>query len=226
MRVAVLGTGSVGRTLAGRLDALGHATVLGTRDPAATRAREGDDLGRWLDEHAAVELATFADAVRAADLVVTATNGAATLKALDGLDDALAGTVLLDVSNPLDFSAGFPPTLFVKDSDSLAEQIQRAHPAARVVKSLNTLTAGLMAHPDELGEPSTVFVAGDDEDAKETVRTLLASFGHTDVLDLGDLTAARGMEMWLPLWLRLYGHLGHPMFNLALQVAPDPRPRS
>lgn len=218
MRAAVLGTGSVGRTLAARLDELGHSTVLGTRDPDATRARTGEgEVGAWLGDHPGVELATFGDAARGADLVVTATSGAATLPALATVPrEALSGTVLLDVSNPLDFSAGFPPTLFVKDTDSLAEQIQRAHPGARVVKSLNTLTAALMARPEALGAPSTVFVAGNDAEAKEMVTELLTSFGHADVLDVGDLSAARGLEMWLPLWLRIYGALGTPEFNLMI----------
>ena len=107
-----------------------------------------------------------------------------------------------------------PPTLFVKDTDSLGEQIQRAFPAARVVKSLNTLTAGLMVDPASLGAESTVFVSGDDADAKATVSQLLRSFGHTDVIDLGDISTARGTEMWLPLWLRLMGALGTANFNL------------
>jgi predicted dinucleotide-binding enzyme len=121
---------------------------------------------------------------------------------------------VLDVSNPLDFSAGFPPSLFVKDTDSLAEQIQAAFPEARVVKSLNTLTAQLMVEPGLLGEATTVFVSGDDAAAKATVTELLTGFGHQDVIDLGPLETARGTEMWLPLWLRTMGALGTGMFNI------------
>ena len=206
MRIAVLGTGTVGRTLAGRFVELGHEVVMGTRDPEATRARDED--------HPAT-LATYADAAAQAELVVNATNGGATpeVLALAGADN-LAGKVLLDISNPLDFSAGFPPTLSVKDTDSLAEQVQRAHPDARVVKSLNTLSAALMVHPESLGAPSTVFVSGDDEQAKQVVTDLLREMGHQDVLDLGDLSTARGVEMWLPLWLRIMGSLGTGHFNL------------
>jgi predicted dinucleotide-binding enzyme len=207
MQVAVLGTGSVGRAIAPRLAELGHVVRLGTRDPATTRAREG-----WSDLPG-VLLVTFAEATAGADLVVHAGNGAAALDLLGQAGD-LAGTVLLDVSNPLDFSAGFPPTLTVKDTDSLAEQLQRAFPETRVVKSLNTLTAELMVHPDRLPEPTSVFVSGDDADAKRLVTDLLTELGHRDVIDLGGLETARGTEMWLPLWLRLMGALGTAEFNL------------
>jgi predicted dinucleotide-binding enzyme len=207
MHIAVLGTGMVGRTIAPRLAELGHVVRLGTRDPAATRAREG-----W-SELPGVELLTFAGATAGADLVVHAGNGASALDLLAQAGD-LAGVVLLDISNPLDFSAGFPPTLSVKDTDSLGEQVQRAFPDARVVKSLNTLTAELMAHPDRLPEPTSVFVSGDDPDAKRLVAGLLTELGHRDVIDLGGIETSRGVEMWLPLWLRLMGSLGTAEFNL------------
>ena len=207
MQVAVLGTGTVGVTLAPRLAELGHVVRLGTRDPATTRAREG-----W-SELPGVELCTFAEATTGADLVVHAGNGASALDLLAQAGD-LSGVVLLDISNPLDFSAGFPPTLSVKDTDSLGEQVQRAFPDARVVKSLNTLTAELMAHPDRLPEPTSVFVSGDDADAKRLVTGVLAELGHRDVIDLGGIETSRGVEMWLPLWLRLMGSLGTAEFNL------------
>ena len=130
--------------------------------------------------------------------------------------DNLAGKVLVDISNPLDFSAGFPPTLFVKDTDSLGEQIQRAFPEARVVKTLNTLTADLMVRPDGLPEASSVFVSGDDAEAKAVATAMLTEFGHTDVIDLGDITTARGTEMLLPVWLRLMGSLGTATFNFKI----------
>jgi 8-hydroxy-5-deazaflavin:NADPH oxidoreductase len=223
MKIAVLGTGMVGQALAGRLVELGHDVVTGTRDPQATLARtEPDGMGNppyaaWAAEHQQVRLATFADAVADAELVVNATGGAAAIPALQAAGaDALAGKVVLDISNPLDFSQGLPPTLFVKDTDSLGEQIQREFPQARVVKSLNTLTAELMVRPQSLGEASSVFVSGDDADAKATVTELLQSFGHADVIDLGDITTARGTEMLLPIWLRLMGALGTGMFNFKI----------
>jgi predicted dinucleotide-binding enzyme len=202
MKIAVLGTGMVGRTVAARLLGLGHEVAVGTRDPKGTLARtEPDGMGNppyagWAAEHEEVSLVSFADAAAGAD--------------------NLAGKVLLDISNPLDFSQGFPPTLFVKDTDSLGEQVQRAFPDARVVKTLNTLTADLMVNPKNLGEESTVFVSGDDAAAKATVTELLRSFGHTDVIDLGDISTARGAEMLMPVWLRLMGTLGTANFNIKI----------
>ncbi|NPC42866.1 NADPH-dependent F420 reductase [Nocardioides sp. zg-1230] len=223
MNIAVLGTGMVGQAIAGRLDELGHSVVIGTRDPGATLARtEPDQMGNapfsaWHAAHAGVEVATFADAAARADLVVNASSGAATLDVLEmaGADN-LAGKVVVDIANPLDFSAGFPPTLSVKDTDSLGEQVQRAFPEARVVKSLNTLTASLMVDPKALGESSTVFVSGEDAAAKATVVELLESFGHDDVIDLGGIETARGTEMLLPVWLRLMGTLGTGHFNFKI----------
>jgi 8-hydroxy-5-deazaflavin:NADPH oxidoreductase len=220
MNIAVLGTGTVGRTLAARLHELGHAVRIGTRDPAATQARtEPDGMGNppyavWAGEHPGIELVTFAEAAAGAELIVNASSGAATLDvlALAGAEH-LAGKPLLDISNPLDFAQGFPPSLFVKDTDSLAETVQRTFPDARVVKSLNTMTAALMVDPRSLGEPSSVFVSGNDAEAKAVVTGLLASMGHDDVIDLGDLSTARGAEMLMPVWLRLMGALGTARFN-------------
>jgi predicted dinucleotide-binding enzyme len=220
MNIAVLGTGTVGRTLAARLHELGHAVRIGTRDPAATRARtEPDGMGNppyavWAGEHPGIELVTFAEAAAGAELVVNASSGTATLDvlALAGAEH-LAGKPLLDISNPLDFAQGFPPSLFVKDTDSLAETVQRTFPDTRVVKSLNTMTAELMVDPRSLGEPSSVFVSGNDAEAKAAVTGLLTSMGHDDVIDLGDLSTARGAEMLLPVWLRLMGALGTARFN-------------
>ena len=223
MDIAVLGTGSVGRAIAARLDELGHHVVVGTRDPQATLARtEPDGMGNppyaaWQGEHPGIALQAFAYAAAGAEVVVNATSGGITLDvlALTGADN-LAGKVLVDIANPLDFSAGFPPTLSVKDTDSLGEQVQRTYPDARVVKTLNTLNADLMVHPASLGEPSTVFVSGDDAEAKAVVTGLLVSFGHQDVIDLGGIETARGAEMLLPVWLRLMGAFGHAKFNFKI----------
>ena len=210
MRIAVLGTGAVGRTLASAFVRLGHEVRVGTRDPAATREREDWTLD--------VPLVPFGEVAEAAGLVVNATNGQASLDALDAVGaDALAGVVLLDVANPLDFSAGFPPTLTVKDTDSLAEQIQRAYPEARVVKALNTVNAGVMVDPNRVGDGgTTMFVAGDDAEARSLVAELLRALGWRDIIEFEQLSAARGMEMWLPLWVRLMGQLGTADFNLRI----------
>ena len=212
MELAVLGTGSAGRAIAARLAELGHEVSIGTRDPDATRARA--DYGEWAGDHPQVRLATYAAAAGAAEVVLHVTNGASALDvlALAGADN-LDGKVLIDVSNPLDFSQGMPPTLFVKDTDSLAEQIQRAFPAARVVKTLNTMNNEVMVHPDLLPDPGSVFVSGDDAEAKATATELLSEFGHTDVIDLGDLATARGAEMLLPIWVRLMSVMGTARFN-------------
>ncbi len=212
MELAVLGTGSAGRAIAARLAELGHEVSIGTRDPDATRARA--DYAEWAGDHPQVRLATYAAAAGAAEVVLHVTNGASALDvlALAGADN-LDGKVLIDVSNPLDFSQGMPPTLFVKDTDSLAEQIQRAFPAARVVKTLNTMNNEVMVHPDLLPDPGSVFVSGDDAEAKATATELLSEFGHTDVIDLGDLATARGAEMLLPIWVRLMSVMGTARFN-------------
>lgn len=210
MKIAVLGTGMVGRAIAGRVHELGHDVVIGTRDPEATRAR---------DDAPELPLAAVPDAVADAEVVVNATNGTASIAMLSLAGaDQLAGKVLLDIANPLDFSNGFRPTLLVKDTDSLGEQVQRAFPDARVVKSLNTLTADLMVRPDVLPEGTSVFVSGDDASAKATVTALLEEFGHTDVIDLGDITTARGTEMMLPVSLRLMGAAGEA--DVRLQDRP------
>ncbi len=223
MKIAVLGTGMVGRALAGRLDGLGHDVVVGTRDPEATLARtEPDAMGIppyavWAAEHGGVRLATFPAAAAGADLVVNATNGDATLQVLTAAGaDHLAGKPLLDIANALDFSQGFPPSLSVSNTDSLGEQVQRAFPEAKVVKALNTLNASLMVEPKTLGESSTVFVSGDDAAAKATVVSLLESFGHDDVIDLGGIETARGTEMLLPIWVRLMSTLGTAEFNIKI----------
>lgn len=203
MDIAVLGTGMVGRTLATRLVGLGHTVTMGSR-------RAGNETAAAWAAAAGERAAegSFADAAAAAALVVNATAGAASIDALTAAGAPnLAGKVLLDVANPLDASHGMPPTLTVCNTDSLAEQIQRAFPEARVVKSLNTVNCDVMVDPSVVPGSHTMFVAGNDDAAKAEVRALLESFGWPpgDVMDLGDLGAARGMEMYLPLWLRLWG---------------------
>ena len=221
MKIAVLGTGTVGPTIAAALAAVGHDVVIGTRDPKATLARTepgamgGAPFAAWHAAHGGIDVATFADAAARADVVVNATNGEGSLEALAAAGaENLNGKVLMDIANPLDFSHGFPPSLSPVNTDSLGEQIQRAFPDARVVKTLNTMTASVMVDPGSVaGGDHSVFLSGNDADAKETVRGLLAGFGHRDIIDLGDITTARGAEMILPLWLRVWGALGTGSFN-------------
>ena len=205
MRIGVLGTGMVGQAIAGRCTELGHDVVMGTRDPASGPA------GDW-------RLATFAEAAAHAELAVNAVAGAATHAALATVGDALDGTVLLDVSNPLDFSRGMPPALLTPAFDSLAEQVQRSLPRARVVKSLNTMTAPVMVRPELVPGDHVVLVSGDDDEAKADVRGLLLSFGWPEprVVDLGGLATARTTEAFVPLWVALWQALGTDLFNVSL----------
>lgn len=219
MTLAVIGTGMVGRTLAQGWSEAGHEVLIGTRDPDATAARDigGGTFAEWLVEVPAVRLVPAATAVATADVVVNATEGLASVAAMTaaGLADR-DGVVLIDVANALDFSAGFPPSIPVARDDSLAEQLQRAFPRAHVVKTLNTVNAGVMVDPAGLAQPTTMFLCGDDSTAKSTARGLLTDLGWRDVLDLGDLTAARALESYLPLWLRIMQAVDSAQFNIAV----------
>jgi len=223
MKISVIGTGDVGRILAAKIAQAGHAVVVGTRDPERTLARtEASPTGTppmaaWHGRHRNIPLVTLPEAGGHGELIVNATAGTGSLAALHatGPHD---GKIIMDVANPLDFSAGFPPSLSVCNTDSLAEQIQRAFPAARVVKTLNTVNHMLMADPGRLPGPHNVFVAGDDAAAKAAVSGLLQQLGwpEPDILDLGGISAARGLEMYLPLWLELMQSLGSWDFNIRI----------
>lgn len=219
MRFGVLGTGVVGQTLATKLIDLGHEVTMGSRqagnEKAAAWAQAAGDRASE---------GTFADAAASADVVVNATAGAASIEALTAAGaENLAGKVLVDVANALDSSAGMPPTLTVCNDDSLAEQIQRAFPDARVVKTLNTVNCDVMVNPAIVPGSHKVFVAGNQGEAKAQVSGLLQSFGWPadDVMDLGDLTAARGIEMYVAFWLRLYLNAGTGHFNINVITEPE-----
>jgi len=220
MRISVLGTGIVGQTLCGAFAGLGHDVVMGTRNVddalARTDAQGRPALADWLAAHPGVRLAPLAEAGEHGEVVVNATSGDGSVAALEGAGEhALVGKVVVDVANPLDFSQGFPPSLFVCNTDSLAEQIQRRFPEARVVKTLNTVNASVMVDPGAVaGGEHTMFLAGDDAPAKATVTGLLRALGWADLVDLGGISAARAMEMYLPLWLHLMGVVGHPAFSI------------
>ncbi len=211
MRIGVLGTGTVGTTLATRFVELGHDVVMGSRtaDNAAAVGWAGGTGGRGT-------AGTFADAAAHGDVVVNATAGVSSLVALEAAGrDNLSGKVLMDVANPI--AAYGPPILLdpVGD-DSLAERIQRTFPQARVVKALNTVTASVMVDPAALPGSHDVFMAGDDGDAKATVRSLLQETGWAaeNIRDLGGISSARGLEMYLVLWLGLAGCLGRYDINI------------
>jgi predicted dinucleotide-binding enzyme len=211
----------VGQALAGKLADLGHSVFVGTRNPSETLARTGTDrLGNppfreWRERHGKVGVGTLAEAAAHGEVIINATNGAATIDALDAAGEKhLAGKVVVDVANPLDFSRGMPPSLTVCNTDSLGEQIQRRFPKAKVVKALNTVNASVMIAPASVaGGDHTIFVSGNDAGAKKTVSDILRQLGWKDIIDLGDITTARGTEMLLPIWIRLWGVVGSPMFN-------------
>jgi predicted dinucleotide-binding enzyme len=214
MKLGVLGTGSVGQAIGGKLVALGHEVKMGSRTATNEKA------AAWVKTAGGgASQGTFADAAAFGELVFNCTSGAGTLEAARAAGEAnLRGKVLIDVSNSLDFSHGFPPTLFTGNSDSLGEQLQRALPETKVVKSLNTVNANLMVDAGSLaGGDHDVFVSGNDAGAKARVAEILRDwFGWKNVVDLGDITTARGTESYLALWVRLYGALKTPQFNIKL----------
>ena len=209
VRIGILGTGVVGQTIGGKLADLGHDVKLGSRTATNEKA------AKWVAQHGShASPGTFADAASFGEIVFNCTSGMVSLEALHSAGAAnLAGKVLVDVSNPLDFSHGMPPTLSVCNSDSIAEQIQRAFPDAKVVKTLNTTNAAVMVNPSVVPGDHDIFVSGNEAGAKSQVSELLRSFGWKTIIDLGDISSARGVEMLLPIWLRLMGTFKTATFN-------------
>lgn len=222
MRIGILGSGVVAQTIGAKLVERGEDVVLGTRSPSQLSDKRGmgAPLSEWLSKTGdKARIASFADAAAHGEIVINATSGTSSLDALElAGEENLSGKILIDVSNPLDFSRGVPPTLSVCNTDSLGEQIQRAFPKARVVKTLNTTNAQVMVDPMRVaGGDHELFMSGNDPDAKARVSELLKHwFGWRSVIDLGDITTARGAEMILPIWVRLWGALGTPMFNFRI----------
>jgi len=211
MRIGVLGTGIVGKTIAHKLAKLGHDVRMGSRAAGSEKAKA------WVREAGGKSSeGTFADAAMHGEIVFNCTSGIGSLDALKAAGgENLQGKTLVDVANPLDFSKGMPPTLTVCNTDSLAEQIQRAFPTANVVKTLNTVTAAVMVEPPIIPGVHTMFVSGNDQKAKaEVIDILKTGFGWKEVIDLGDIKGARTQEMHLALWLRLYARFQTPNVNV------------
>jgi hypothetical protein len=210
MKIAVLGTGMVGKAIGTKLVQLGHNVKMGSRTTNNEKAAE------WVKANGAnSSQGTFADAAAFGELLFNCTSGMASLEVLKlaGANN-LSGKVLIDISNPLDFSKGMPPTLSVCNADSLGEQIQRAFPEVKVVKTLNTMNCNIMVNPSLVPGSHDVFVCGNDAGAKSKVTEILKNwFGWKSVIDLGDITSARGVEMMRPIWIRLMGVLQTPNFN-------------
>jgi len=214
MRIGILGTGTVGATLGTKLVELGHDVKMGSRSATNEKAED------WAKKTSSTKASngTFADAAAFGEIMFNCTLGQISLEALKmaGAQN-LRGKVLIDVSNPLDFSKGMPPTLTVSNTDSVGEQIQRAFPDVKVVKSLNTISAPIMINPKLLQGDTDIFVCGNDSGAKAQVQRLLEQFGWKNIIDLDDISAARGTEMWLALWVRLMMKFQNPMFNIHIQ---------
>lgn len=217
MRIGVLGTGMVGRTIGAKLVALGHEVRMGSRHAGNETAVE------WAEgAGAAASEGAFADAAAFGELLFNCTAGAASLDALAAAGEPnLHRKVLIDVANPLDFSAGMPPKLSICNDDSLGERIQATFPEVLVVKALNTVNCAVMVEPDRVPGEHVIFVCGENGDAKRRAGELIGSFGWPGerIVDLGGIGAARGTEMYLPLWLALYGKLGSGEFNIAVARA-------
>jgi hypothetical protein len=211
MKIGVLGTGMVGTAIATKLVSAGHEARMGSRSRDNPKAKEWvEKAGRGASQ------GTFADAAAFGEVVFNCTMGAASLEVLQAAGSAnLRGKILVDVANPLDFSRGMPPSLFAGNTDSLGERIQAAFPDAKVVKALNTVNASVMVDPGRVRGDSDVFVCGNDVGAKaEVTRILTKEFGWKNVIDLGDITAARGTESYLLLWLRLWRALKTADLNI------------
>jgi predicted dinucleotide-binding enzyme len=187
--------------------------MVGTRDPSK--------LSEWQASHTEVKIGSFAETAAHGEMIFNATLGAASLDVLKMAGEAnLNGKVLVDICEPLDFSKGMPPSLFTSSTDSLGEQIQRAFPQVKVVKTLNTVTANVMVYPQHVADGDHhVFISGNDVQAKGQVIDLLKSFGWVHILDLGDLSTARATEMYIAIWLRIWGALGTGMFNIKLMTS-------
>ena len=213
MKIGVLGTGIVGNTIASKLVQLGHEVKMGSRTVNNPKATE------WVSANGSrASKGTFSDAATFGEIIFNCTAGSASLEALNlAGKENFKGKVLIDLSNPLDFSHGMPPTFTVCNTDSVGEQIQRAFPDTKVVKALNTVNCNVMVNPSLVYGDHDILVSGNDANAKAKVNEILTKwFGWKSVVDLGDISAARGMEMYVALWIRLLGVYQNPNFNIKI----------
>ncbi|MEO5675368.1 MAG: NAD(P)-binding domain-containing protein [Chitinophagales bacterium] len=211
MKITVLGTGMVGNAIATKVVQLGHQVMMGSRTSGNEKATA------WADQNGAnASQGNFAEAAKHGVVIFNCTSGAGAMEALNAAGEQnLSGKVLIDISNPLDFSKGMPPSLFVCNTDSLGEQIQKAFPDTRVVKTLNTVNCNVMVNPSLVPGEHDMLLSGNDPEAKATVTDILKNwFGWKNVIDLGDITGARSQEMWVLTWVRMWGLFGNPNFNI------------
>jgi len=209
MQIGILGTGMVGSSLGTKLVQLGNEVKMGSRTENNEKATE------WAEKNGSkASHGTFEDAASFGEIVFNCTSGAISMSALKAAGSKnLNGKILIDVSNPLDFSKGMPPTLTLCNTDSVGEQIQREFPQAKVVKTLNTVNTLVMVNPKLVPGLHDVFVSGNDPEAKARVERILRDFGWENIIDLGDISTARGTEMIMPLWIRLMMKYQGPNFN-------------
>ena len=212
MKIGILGTGMVGEALGTKLLQLGHDVKMGSR------SANNDSAARWVAKNGGqASQGTFADAAAFGEMVFLCLKGDVEIDVVRAVGDAaFKGRIVVDVSNPLDFSKGMPPSLIFCNTNSLGEEVQKALPSAKVVKTLNIVNCEVMVDPDRSGQQPTMLLCGNDAGAKTAVAALLKSFGWKDVIDLGDITKSRGTEMLLPLWLNLMGALGHVHFGFKI----------
>lgn len=215
MKIAVFGTGNVGDTIGSKLIEVGHTVMMGSRTADNEKAKA------FVAKHdGKASTGTFADAAAFGEIIFNCTAGVGSIEALKIAGEInLSGKIIVDIANPLDFSKGMPPSLAISNTNSLGEEIQKAFPQSKVVKALNTMWCGLMVNPAMInGGDHSTFMSGNDMTAKETVKEILISFGWFDnnILDLGDITKARGTEMYLPLWLSIYGATNNGAFNIKI----------
>ncbi len=223
MNIGIFGTGAVGKAFATRLSGLNHKIMVGTRDPKQTMEKEGAaTFSGFLEQNPGIQLGTFAQTASFGDVIINVCKGEVAMQVIRSAGEKnLSGKILIDITNPLDFSRGMPPSLIPEYSNttSLAEEIQKIIPSTKVVKTLNTMWNGLMINPVQLANGEHVnYICGNDEDAKKQVRSLLRELGWSDdaTMDLGDLTGARATEATLPIWLRVYGVKKTGAFNFKI----------
>jgi predicted dinucleotide-binding enzyme len=201
-RIGVLGTGMVGNTIASRLIELDYEVKMGSRIAGNDKAKA------WADSNGPkASQGTFSDAARFGDLIFNCTKGEHTLDVLQTVEAKnMSGKILIDVSVPLDFSKGSPPTLIpaLTNTNSLGEEIQRRYPKTLVVKTLNIVNCEVMVDPSKCGGNASMFIAGNDSEAKKEVEKILQKFGWKDIIDLGEIKHSRSTEMMLPIWLSVY----------------------
>ena len=214
MKIGILGTGVVGNAIGSKLIQLGHEVKMGSRTANNEKAVE------WVNKNGKnASQGVFADAGAFGEIVFNCTMGAISIDVIKIADAKnLKGKILVDVANPLDFSKGIPPTLIpsLSNTTSLGEEIQKAFPDIKVVKTLNTMNCNLMVNPLLVPGDHDVFICGNDIKAKDKVKEILSWFGWKSTIDMGDISNARGTEMLLPLWLRLWGTFQSPNFNFKI----------